>query len=108
MASPAAGRNFMMSPAIWLFSWFSFQVPTKGFWATAVLAAASETNTQSVADNQRPDRTRPPFLGPGGEFQTQRPKPATPPHSRRRRSAVHAIRALLLFHECGLEIVRGG
>jgi hypothetical protein len=40
-----------MSPAIWLFSWLSFQVPTKGFCAAAVVTAAMQVNQPSTANS---------------------------------------------------------
>src|SRR5271156_775882 len=40
-----------MSPAIWLFSWLSFQVPTKGFCAAAVATAAMQVNQPITANS---------------------------------------------------------
>src|ERR1700733_6234335 len=52
----------MVSPASWLFSWLSFQVPEKGFCAPAVPAVAKVIKSQKAADKNRPGRIGPPLL----------------------------------------------
>src|ERR1700677_626053 len=106
IASPAAGPNFMVSPASWLFSWLSFQVPTKGFCAAAVPATASERNSQTVANNHRPDRMGDLLCSAlGADSRAEEHGQAAPPLTTRRHSTVHVIRALLHWRECGLTVV---
>src|SRR6202050_3408770 len=108
IASPVAGPNFMVSPASWLLSWLSFQVPTKGFCAAAVAAAASERNSQTVANNHRPDRMGDLLCSAlGVDSRAEEHSQVAPPLTARRRSAVDAIRALLLLRGCGLNSAWG-